>query len=102
MHPWTNVTEEVFSKIGDYVPGTIIDQTQYFTALVGILANRDIQISDVRIKRRAHIAILKIELCIVQSGLGGLASCVNVTVLSEFILRFGDIAMRARNSDRFG
>ena len=65
LHPRADVTEEVFAEIGDYIPGTIIDQAQYFAPFVRILANGDIQISDISVKRGAHITVLEIEFCVV-------------------------------------
>ena len=38
-HPGPDVTEEVLAEIREHVPGAIIDQAQYFVALVRVLAD---------------------------------------------------------------
>ena len=63
-------------------------------ALVGVLADRDIEIGDVAVERRADVAIVDIELRVVNVGLGLLAPRVDIAVLAEFVLGLADLAAR--------
>src|SRR6516164_9465484 len=96
------MTEKVLAKIGHYVPGSVVDQTQYIAAFVRILADSNVEISHICVKWRAHITIIKIDPCIVQLGLRGFASRINVAVLPQVILCLGDLAIRARDRSLVG
>src|SRR5262249_41167455 len=92
-----DITEEILAEIRQYVPGAIVHQAQYLAALVRILADGDVEISHIRVERRANVAIVEIELSIVQGGLGSFAARIDIAVLPKFILGPGDLTARARD-----
>ncbi len=97
-HAGFDVREKRLAEIRDHVPLAIVDQADDLPAFVGVLALRDVEISDVAVIRRADVAVTDVEFCVVNGGLGGFAQRVDVAVLAELVLRLADVG--ARGLDR--
>src|SRR5579863_6873360 len=96
-HPVANISQKVLAEVGEHVPRAIVDEAEDLAALVRVLADRDVEIGDICIEGRVHVTILEIEFRVVERGLRGFAPRVDVTVLAQLVLRFRNLAMRARD-----
>ena len=78
---------ERFAEVGNHVPRAVVDQADDFAAFVGVLADRDVEIGDVAVERRADVAVIDVEFRVVDRRLGGFAARIDIAELAELVLR---------------
>jgi hypothetical protein len=93
-HLGPDMAKKIFTEVRQDIPGAIIDQAQHFSALICVLADSYIEIGYMRVKGGSNIAVLYVEVCIVQTCLGRFSPCINIPKLTQFILGSGDLAVR--------
>jgi len=95
IHAGLDPGKKSFAEICQHVPIAIIDQAHHLLALVGVLAHSDIEVGDVAVERRLHVAVLNIQPRLVGRRFSGLAARVDIAVLAELVGGARDFALRA-------